>query len=745
MVAAEPKLRSDLVLSRQDGAVVLKDPVTGRFFRFGDAEHFITSQLDGATPLDVVRRRAGEAFGSVPEPGMLEGFVASLRRIGLLEADAAALDRPAARYRRTRGSPLYLRLSAFDPDSLLDRMIGKVGFFFTPAFLVLSAAVIALGLGIALAEWSDITRDLQRLWRFEMILAAWLIVFAVTTAHEFAHSLTCKRFGGHVHEMGFLLIYFQLAFYCNVSDAWLFPEKRKRLGVTMAGPYFEMFLWALAVIAWRITEPGTWPSAVALVVVATSAFKLFINLNPLIKLDGYYLLSDTLGIHNLRARAFGYLKRRLSALVISPGPTPAEPTPRERRIYLAYGLLAGGYSAWLLGWVALIVGGFLTKRYQGVGAIAYAGLLGLAFQNPLQRWAARPGFRAWGERVIPRWVPIGGRMRVVLLFALVVAALFLVPWELTVSGEFAVAPRHNADVRAEVDGIIAEVYVDEGQRVAAGQLVARLEDRDYRAELRSVEAQSDEMRARLKMLRAGPRMEERRVASQNLETAETRHEHARRRVEEAERMQTARLAKATADVAVAGERLQYARNDVERSRALFIGELVSRRTLEESQERAAVGDKELAAARADLAAVSAGDLALTGDLAGFRKDLAVAQKETEEARARLRLLEAGSRPEEIEGAEATLARLLSQRSHLEEQLRLVTVRSAVDGIVTTAKPRERVGQYMKKGDLIVEVHEFTTVRVEIAVPEREIGDVKVGQPVIVKARAFPEHPSEGRV
>ena len=228
MGVAEPKLRTDLVISRQDGAVVLKDPVTGRFFRFGDAEHFITSQLDGATPLDVVRRRAGAAFGSVPEPGMLEGFVASLRRIGLLEADAAALDRPAARYRRTRGSPLYLRLSAFDPDSLLDRMIGKVGFFFTPAFLVLSGAVIALGLGIALAEWSDITRDLQHLWRVEMILAAWLIVFAVTTAHEFAHSLTCKRFGGHVHEMGFLLIYFHPAFYCNVSDAWLFAEKSKR-------------------------------------------------------------------------------------------------------------------------------------------------------------------------------------------------------------------------------------------------------------------------------------------------------------------------------------------------------------------------------------------------------------------------------------------------------------------------------------------------------------------------------------
>src|SRR6058998_1304301 len=608
-----PKLRSDLVISRQAGAVVLKDPTTGRFFRFGEAEHFITSQLDGTTPIAVVRQRAGEEFGSLPEPGMVEGFVGSLRRLGLLEADDAAFERPAAPRRHTRGGPLYLRFSAFDPDRLLDRLVDKVAFCFTPAFLVVSVAVIVLGFGIAVAEWGDITRDLRRLWRVEMVLVAWLVTFMVSASHEFAHSLTCKRFGGHVHEMGFLLIYFQLAFYCNVSDAWLFPEKGKRLWVTTAGPYFEMFLWALAVLTWRITEPGTWPSAVALVVVATSAFKLFINLNPLIKLDGYYLLSDALGIHNLRARAFGYLKRRLSALVASPSQTPEEPTPRERRVYLAYGLLAGGYSAWLLGWVALMVGGYLTERYQGVGAIAYAGLLGLAFQNPLQRWAARPGFRAWRERATPRWVPIGGRMRVVLLFALVVAALFLVPWELTVSGEFAVAPRHNADVRAEVDGIIAEVYVDEGQRVAAGELVVRLADRDYRAELRAVGAQVDETLARLNMLRAGPRAEELRLARQNIETAETRHEYARRRYEEGEQMQAARLAKALADVATAQERLRYARNDLERFHALFAAQLIARRTLDESQELAGVREKELAAAKAEVDTVSVGDLASTGD------------------------------------------------------------------------------------------------------------------------------------
>src|SRR5256712_903478 len=389
-----PKLRSDLWISRQAGAVVLKEPTTGRFCRFGEAEHFIASQLDGTTPIAVVRQRAGEEFGSLPEPGMVEGFVGSHRRLGLLEADDAALERPAAPRRHTRGGPLNLRFSAFDPDCLLDRLVDKVAFCFTPAFLVFSAAVIVLGFGIAVAEWGHITRDLTRLWGVEMLLVAWLVTLMVSAAHEFAHGFTCKRFGGHVHEIGFMLIYFQPAFYCNVSDAWLFAEKSKRLWVTISGPYLEIFLWALAVIIWRVTEPGTWPSAVALVVVAASAFRLFINLNPLIKLDGYYLLSDALGIHNLRARAFGYVKRRLSALVASPSRALEEPTLRERRVSLTHGLLAAGYSARLLSWVAWMVGGWVTQRSPGAGAIAYAGLLGPAFPNPLQRRAARRRFRA---------------------------------------------------------------------------------------------------------------------------------------------------------------------------------------------------------------------------------------------------------------------------------------------------------------------------------------------------------------
>jgi hypothetical protein len=133
----------------------------------------------------------------------------------------------------------------------------------------------------------------------------------VTVVHKFAHGLTCKHFGGQLREMGFMLIYLQPAMYCNVSDAWLFPERAKRLWVTFSGAYLEITIWALAILLWRMAEPHTTVNTLSLLVMATSGVKTLFNLNPLIKLDGYYLLSDWLEIPNLRARAFAYVRSRL--------------------------------------------------------------------------------------------------------------------------------------------------------------------------------------------------------------------------------------------------------------------------------------------------------------------------------------------------------------------------------------------------------------------------------------------------
>jgi putative peptide zinc metalloprotease protein len=740
-ITSPATFRRDLTVSRQetsDGVlIVLKDPENGRFFRLRELDYFVAQRLDGSRSLDVIAKEVEARFGARPASAVLEKFADRLRRLGLLREGTTEEPRPPGRRAKFQGNLLYLRLTAFDPDRLLNRLTGKARFCFTKTFLLASAALISTGVAIALANWDDIGHDLAGLYHVETVLVAWLTIFAVTATHEFAHALACKHFGGEVREMGLLLIYFQLAFYCNVSDAWLFPQKAKRLWVTLAGPYCELFLWAVAVVTWRVTEPGTLLNAMALVVVVTSGIKLVLNLMPLIKLDGYYLLSDYLEIPNLRTRAFGYLRDRVRRLCSSVSHETQAIAPRERVIYLTYAILAGAYSLLLLGYIAFTVGNFLVERYHGTGAVAYAGVLIAVFQRPLRRAFAkapalveRNQFRMSSYR----------RPAIVLGFLIVVlAGLIAGRMELKVAGQFKVLPIHNADVRAAVDGLIADIYVNEGDIVPRGARIARLSDRDVRAELRKTEAEITEKLAKLRLLQAGPRREEIALIQEAVATAETRLEHARKRYAEAQHVHAEQVSRLKVTVAKAEERLDYAQRFLGMFKDLRTKDLVAGKQVMEAEETAAVRARELHESRAEL------QIALADDLAEPRKALAVAEKEAQEAGARLTLLLAGSRIEDIEAAQAEIARLRSQRGHLLEQLELLGVMSPNSGVITTPKPREKIGQHVRKGDLIVEVHEVKTITAEIAVSEKEIGDVRVGQPVVLKARAFPELTFTGTV
>jgi len=753
-----PTLRHDLVISRQETpegpSFVIKDPTTRRFFRIGETEHLIARQLDGSSGLAAVQARLERNFGIQAGADTLQHFVEQLRRLGLLQTAESSSGTLHRKRRLFSGSPLYIRVKAVDPDRLFDRMVGRLAFFFTPWFIGLSLAALLTALAITVNHWNEIVRDLSQLYRFDALLLAWVTVLTVTTAHEFAHGLTCKHFGGEVHEMGFLLLYFQPAFYCNVSDAWLFPQKSHRLWVTFAGAYLEIFVWSLATLMWRITEPDTWVNFTAMIVMATSGIKSVFNMNPLIKLDGYYLLSDFLDIPNLRQRSTEYLKGIARRLWQSPATGDSGGTPRERRTYVIYGLLAITYSFWILSLVAVQFGGFMVERYQGTGFIIFTALLATAFQRPLGS-AART-LRAVAtlppKSRIPRIPP-----RVVRVVAIVLGAaiLFLGRMELKVSGEFQVFPARNADVHSMVDGLIEQVYVEEGDRVHAGDVLVRLSDRDYRAELGQIDAEIAEKRATFNMLRAGPRREEIDLARDEMQTAMTRQEHAQNRFDEAGRIRTTRLSKSQAAVKAAQERLQFKRAELRRLTELFARGLVSRKQLEESQHEVALEEKELETAEAELQIVSADALGET------RQDLAVSRNQVDEAGGKLKLLLAGSRPEAVEATEAVIARLEARRHLLSELVRLTAIVSPTSGVVgvvaqvrlrdasppggSAPRLREKVGEQVHKGDLIARVFELDRTTPEVIISEKEIGDVTPGQKVVLKARAYPDNALTGRV
>jgi|KBSSwiStaDraftv2_1062776.scaffolds.fasta_scaffold04484_4 multidrug resistance efflux pump len=670
-IASPPRLRTDLIVSRQETPAgpcfVLKEPRTRRFFRLREAEYSIARRLDGQTSLASVAATVASELETEVSAATLVPFVEQLRRGGLLEGPGAPPGRP--RQPLFQGDLLWVRFKAFDPDRLLDRLAARLGFFFTPAFVVGAASLILWALVTVLVQRNEIAGDLSRLWSFQNLFLAWIAILTVTTLHEFAHGLTCKHFGGHVHEMGFLLIYLQPAFYCNISDAWLFPERSKRLWVTFAGAFFEMTLWGLATLAWRLVEPGTWVSDAALVVMATSAIKQVFNLNPLIKLDGYYLLSDWLDVPNLRQRSFQYVGARFKRLLGGDTSTVLELTPRERRICLGYGLVAVTFSYWLLSTMLIGFGRYFTYRWHGWGAVAWAGLFvgvmgNVAGKSPL-RW--------------PAWLsPKNNRLRLPGTFAAGLLVLYFLPVELKVGGEVEVAPARNTDVRAQVEGIIDDVFVKERDRVAAGDTLARLADHDYRSRLEMADAELAEKRANLRLLEAGARPEERDVARSAVGRAE--------------------------------ERLRFAQAELERTRRLVAIEASPKSDLERAEA-----------------------------------EVAVSRKDLEGEQARLALLVAGARPEEIAAMREDITHAEAQQRQLAEQLARVWVTAPHGGIVTTPKPRERIGENVKVGDLIMEVYAMDSVTAEIAIPEQDIGDIHEGQRGSVRLRAYPDRVFDGRV
>jgi hypothetical protein len=236
---ALPARRLDLVIKHLgDGRSVVKDPRARTYYELGAEESFLLGQLDGCRGAAEVRAAFEERFTTPLAAEDLDAFLEMVEQQGLLDLPAAAtpplsppppVARPGAPDPTSRWNVLYWRKAVLDPDRLLTWLAPRLAFCWTaPAFAVSLLCIIA-ATGILWANRAEVADGLGSVLRWETVVVVWLTVMTVTTLHEFAHGLTCKHFGGEVHEMGVLFIFFMPCLYCNVSDAWLMPERSRRL------------------------------------------------------------------------------------------------------------------------------------------------------------------------------------------------------------------------------------------------------------------------------------------------------------------------------------------------------------------------------------------------------------------------------------------------------------------------------------------------------------------------------------
>ena len=485
-----PCLRGDISIIQQvyrgETSFVVKDLAAGRYFRFGAAEVRVLRAFDGQrTPDEIAAALADEGMRISPQ--VVESFARTMSSAGFLEhalEERTTLQMERLRAERNvrrrpalfRGELLRMRWSFGDPDTMLTRTLPYVDWMFGRTFVLASVGLFLVYGALLGARWDEFGAALTSTYSLQTITISSIVVFWLTAGlviliHELGHAYACKHFGGEVRELGFMLLYFQPAFYCNVSDAWSFPQRRARLWVTAAGGWIQLVVASVAAIVWWAAAPDTLIADVAVATMLVGgATTLLTNANPLLPLDGYFALTDWMEIPNLRLRAFAHfrwwLQKHLLRLDV---PEPAA-TPRERRVFMIYGALASVYTSLVLGLVAFLVIGWSRDLFGAIGGVVTAATLLYLLRTRIVGWgrsvvlavrARRDGLRRMG--------------RPVRAAALVVAlALLFVPWTLTSPGEFVVGPLASRIVSAADEGVVAQTFVREGMRVDAGSPLLRL-------------------------------------------------------------------------------------------------------------------------------------------------------------------------------------------------------------------------------------------------------------------------------
>jgi multidrug resistance efflux pump len=280
----------------------------------------------------------------------------------------------------------YTRLRLFNPDPLFTRMVSVFRWVWTTQFfagsllLMLTAALLALMNRAEVAHYGGyILRE-----HYVEVLAAGLLV-GVT--HEFAHGLTCKAFGGRATEVGVLMIYYFLpALYCNVSGIHMIPQRGRRLWVIAAGVYWQLLAGTLALLAWLAFAPYTTLADLAFCFFLGSVLDIAFNGNPLIKLDGYYFLSQWLRLPNLMDRAGEWRRGFLRRIVFGErNEAAARFSRRERTIIAAFGLLSFVYTVALRLFIVIFLGSYLIDWFYLPGLLLTIALALFYARRPLRQ------------------------------------------------------------------------------------------------------------------------------------------------------------------------------------------------------------------------------------------------------------------------------------------------------------------------------------------------------------------------
>jgi putative peptide zinc metalloprotease protein len=491
------RFRPDLKVIRQvqrgEVSFIVKDPIALRYLRFGTLEVSLFKYLDGTRDHAQIATELAAETGITLTGPMVASFVEELNKKDLIERSSSEkslvlLERLRKQRKLTAETAaegqdtLYMRFPFYDPDNLYNKIIKHISFLWSRKFFFVYLILFSLAATIIISNLETVRTGLSNLYSFQDkgfrdIVMFIGVLFTIIVLHENGHGLTCKRYGGEVHEIGFMLIYFMPAFYANVTDTWTFESKAAKLWVTFAGAFVELVICSIATFVWYLSTPGYFTHDLAFTFMITAGLSsIVINMNPLIRLDGYFALVDYLEIPKLGDDAAKYVGLLVRKYIFR---APVEIPKYDRRLKLilfTYGVLSFLYRIFIITLTLLFFNRQIGRLFPEMGIFIFP-LVAYRLLRKKLRAAWKSIHHVYLDKkellMKPKWLVTS------LAAVTVILGLFLfLPISYSHHATFVMEPTEQVPVRAETDGFVGSVLAREGDFVRRGALLAVMRDID---------------------------------------------------------------------------------------------------------------------------------------------------------------------------------------------------------------------------------------------------------------------------
>ena len=388
---------------------------------------------------------------------------------------------------------MFLRIPLVDPDRFLVRTLPWVGWLISWLGFSLWLVVIGIGGKVVMDNWGALLAQGRSVLAPENLGWFYLALIVSKLLHEMGHAFFCRKFGGEVHTLGVMLLVFTPVPYVDVTSSWSLRSRRQRVLVGLAGMIVEIFVAAVCAMLWARTGPGGMNAVCFNIMFIASVSTVLFNANPLLRFDGYYILTDLIGMPNLAQRAGLQLKHLWKRWVWgqrkSRGPATSG---REHAWLTTYGISSGVYRIFVFAAVLF----FVADQFLILGLLmVVVCLIGwvIAPTVKLIRYlATHSELDKCRRRAV--WTTAG-------LAALVISFLQFWPWPRHLRAQGIVEAQQFTSLTTEAGGYVAQVSGTPGGIVKAGEVLVTLENAELEVRLDQARAVIDEVEARLRYAR----------------------------------------------------------------------------------------------------------------------------------------------------------------------------------------------------------------------------------------------------